>query len=124
MDQHAPPVPTLTLKPNQIKVFQAEARFRVLVAGRRFGKTYLALAEILRAARLPNRLIWYVGPNDHQSKRIVWDRLKTLTRPYWAKRANETALRIDLQTGSTNRRQRRLQSRLFARRRSRSDRPR
>jgi hypothetical protein len=91
----------LSLKPNQAKVFNCPARFRILVAGRRFGKTYLALAEILRLALEPNRVIWYVGPNDHQSKRIVWDRLKALTRHYWAKRANETALRIDLASGST-----------------------
>jgi hypothetical protein len=56
--------------------------------------------RVLVALR-PNRLVWYVGPNDRQSKRIVWDRLKTLTRPQWAERANETQLRIDLKSGST-----------------------
>jgi len=90
----------LPLKPNQLKVFNSPARFRVLVAGRRFGKTYLALAEILRTALEPNKVIWYVGPNDHQTKRIVWDRLKSLTRPFWAHRPHETELRIDLKTGS------------------------
>jgi hypothetical protein len=90
-----------SLKPNQAKVFDCPARFRILVAGRRFGKTYLALAEILRVALDPDQVVWYVGPNDHQSKRIVWDRLKALTRRHWAKRANETALRIDLKSGST-----------------------
>jgi len=89
------------LKPNQALVFKCKARFRVLVAGRRFGKTHLALAEIMRLATQPNRLIWYVGPNDGQSKRIVWDRLKALTRSLWAKRPNETALRIDTKAGST-----------------------
>jgi hypothetical protein len=88
------------LKPNQLTVFNSAARFRVLVAGRRFGKTHLALFEILRVAHRPNRLIWYIGPNDRQSKRIVWDRLKALTRPDWAKRPNETQMRIDLKSGS------------------------
>jgi hypothetical protein len=91
----------IRLKPNQATVFFCDARFRVLVAGRRFGKTYLALAEIMRLAAQPNRLIWYVGPNDGQSKRIVWDRLKTLTRPIWAKRPNETELRIETKSAST-----------------------
>jgi hypothetical protein len=90
-----------SLKPNQAKVFDCSARFRILVAGRRFGKTYLALAEILRVALDPNRLVWYVAPNDHQSKRIAWDRLKALTRRHWAKRANETQMRIDLTSGSS-----------------------
>ena len=31
------------LKPSQGKVFRCPERFRVLVAGRRFGKTFLAL---------------------------------------------------------------------------------
>jgi hypothetical protein len=90
-----------SLKPNQMKVFLCAARFRVLVAGRRFGKTHLALFEIMRMAYRPNRLIWYIGPNDRQSKRIVWDRLKTITRLHWAKRPNETQMRIDLKSGST-----------------------
>ena len=34
------------LKPPQFKVFRCAERFRVLVAGRRFGKTYLALVEL------------------------------------------------------------------------------
>ena len=33
---------TIRLKPPQWKVFRSPERFRVLVAGRRFGKTYLA----------------------------------------------------------------------------------
>jgi hypothetical protein len=45
----------VVLKPPQKKVFLSTERFRVLVAGRRFGKTYLALTELCRAA-------W--GPRD------------------------------------------------------------
>ncbi len=101
MEQNSQSTPHLSLKPNQTKVFKSKARFRVLVAGRRFGKTHLALTEIISTALRPNCLVWYVGPNDRQSKRIVWDRLKALTRPHWAKRANETQLRIDLKSGST-----------------------
>jgi hypothetical protein len=91
----------IPLHRNQSVVFNSPARFRVLVAGRRFGKTYLALAEMLSAAMGKDRLIWYVGPNDHQSKRIAWERLKRLTRRFWAKPARETSLRIDLTWGST-----------------------
>lgn len=91
----------IKLHKKQWEVFQCPARFRVLVAGRRFGKTELALAEIVRAAKLQNRLVWYVGPNDQQSKRIVWDRLKQKTRRWRNKRPNETDLRIDLCSGST-----------------------
>jgi hypothetical protein len=92
----------LDLHPRQYEVFSNPARFRVLVAGRRFGKTHLALTEMLyTAAKLPNSVSWYVGPNNGQSKHIAWDRLKKLTKPYWSKEPNETDLRIDLSNGST-----------------------
>jgi len=50
------------LKPPQWDVFLCDQRFRVLVAGRRFGKTYLAMVELCRAASTPGHLVWYVGP--------------------------------------------------------------
>src|SRR6202030_2741893 len=91
----------IRLKPPQWKVFRCPERFRVLVAGRRFGKTYLALVELCRAAWAPGRLVWYVGPSIKQSKRIIWKALKKLTRPYWAGKPNETDLRIELVSGGT-----------------------
>lgn len=69
----------IRLKAAQMTVFTCEKRFRVLVAGRRFGKTYLALLELLRGACAPNRVVWYVAPTYKQGKRIAWNRLKQLT---------------------------------------------
>lgn len=40
----------ITLSDPQKTVFLDKTRFRVLAAGRRFGKTYLAIAELLNAA--------------------------------------------------------------------------
>lgn len=40
----------IQLKPPQWQVFRSDARFRVLVAGRRFGKTFLSLVELCQAA--------------------------------------------------------------------------
>jgi hypothetical protein len=89
------------LKPPQWTVFTSESRFRMLVAGRRFGKTYLATVELCQAAWSPGRLVWYVAPTYRQAKRIVWRPLKEMTRPYWKCRPNETDLRIDLITGGS-----------------------
>ncbi len=89
------------LHQRQAEVFACPARFRVLVAGRRFGKTHLALVEMLHAACTPGRTVWYVGPNDEQSKRIAWERLKEMSKPFWAKRPLEEHMRIDLTFGST-----------------------
>ena len=45
-----PTSPRICLKPPQSAVFNSDARFRILVAGRRFGKTFLSLVELCRAA--------------------------------------------------------------------------
>src|ERR1700734_641780 len=92
---------TVRLKPPQAAVFGSGQRFRVLAAGRRFGKTYLAQVELCQAAWAPGRLAWYVGPTYKQAKRICWKPLKEMTRPYWASKPNETDLRIELITGGT-----------------------
>jgi Terminase large subunit, T4likevirus-type, N-terminal len=91
----------IRLKSPQWTVFQCDQRFRVLVAGRRFGKTFLALVELCRAAWAPGRLAWYVAPTYKQAKRITWKALKKMTQPYWASRPNETDLRIELISGGT-----------------------
>src|SRR6202140_4899546 len=91
----------IRLKPPQWTVFRSDARFRVLVAGRRFGKTYLSLVELCQAAWKSGRLAWYVAPTYKQAKRIAWKPLKEMTRPYWASKPNETDLRIELVTGGT-----------------------
>src|SRR5712691_6912239 len=91
----------IVLKRPQWKVFRCDQRFRVLVAGRRFGKTHLALVELCQAASVPGRLAWYIAPTYKQAKRIAWKPLKELTRPYWAARPNETDLRIELVWGGT-----------------------
>ena len=91
----------IRLKPPQWTVFNSDARFRILVAGRRFGKTYLSLVELCRAAWNPGRLAWYVAPTYKQAKRIAWKPLKQMTRPYWASQPNEADLRIELISGGT-----------------------
>jgi Terminase large subunit, T4likevirus-type, N-terminal len=91
----------IRLKEKQLEVFTNPCRFRMLAAGRRFGKTYLAQTELLRAASAPGRIAWYVGPNHKQAKRVVWDSLKEMSRPFWRGRPSETDLRIELSSGGT-----------------------
>lgn len=90
-----------TLRRAQMEVYECEKRFRVLVAGRRFGKTHLALVELLRAAQGKDRVVWYVAPSYRQAKRIAWERLKSVSLKYWGERPNETDLSIRLKSGST-----------------------
>lgn len=92
--------PTFKLSRPQFEVYEDPHRFRVLVAGRRFGKTHLAIPELERFARGPGKLAWYVAPTYKQAKMITWAKLKTMLHPWIIKR-NESELSVVLSTGGT-----------------------
>ena len=76
-------------------------RFKVVVAGRRWGKSFLAMHEIAKHARFPNSNIFAVFPSYRQAKQIIWDDLKEkFIRCRWAKKINESDLCITLINGS------------------------
>lgn len=77
-------------------------RFRVVVAGRRFGKTHLAIRTLAEWAHLPDREVWYIAPTYRQAKMIAWKKLKKKLRDLkWIDRVNESELSITLKNGST-----------------------
>jgi hypothetical protein len=90
-----------TLKKAQWQVYSCPKRFRVLVAGRRFGKTELALCELMRTAFENKRgaLAWYVAPTYRQAKRIAWSRLKDIVQVYPAVTISESDLSIQVHGG-------------------------
>lgn len=54
----------------QREVTASDARFRVLRAGRRWGKTQLASHEAIQAALAkPNQMVWWVANNDRNIRR-------------------------------------------------------
>ncbi|MPS48541.1 MAG: terminase [Methylobacillus sp.] len=83
-----------------MEVFKAKARFKVVVAGRRWGKTQLAKTSIIKYARVRKRLIWYVAPSYRMAKQIMWPELKASLPPRWVKKYNETNLSIELVNGT------------------------
>ena len=79
-----------------------KTRFRVVVAGRRFGKTHLSIRELCYHAKEPNKDVWYVAPTYKMARQIVWRKLKNkLTDLNWIAKTNETELTITLINGST-----------------------
>ena len=87
-------------KPQQLIVSDSH-RFRVVSAGRRFGKTFLAIRELARYAREPNQKVLYVAPTYRMAKGIVWDNLKArLIKLRWVEKVNESDLNIRLVNGS------------------------
>jgi hypothetical protein len=91
----------LTLRWAQGQVFEDRSRFRVLVAGRRFGKSYLSCVELLRGAiENPGQTYFYCAPTYRMAKDIAWKVLKRLVPKPWIKSKNETDLKIELVNGS------------------------
>lgn len=76
---------------NQAIILNHRARFKVVAAGRRFGKTYLALIMCILAALqtcsasgkqwTANSEVVYFAPTLEQARRNAWNLLKDLARP-------------------------------------------
>ena len=67
------------LHPAQLSIFNSEARFKVVAAGRRFGKSRLAAWILLiKALQSDSKDVFYIGPTFQQSKDIMWSMLKEL----------------------------------------------
>ena len=94
----------IELTHKQSIVFKEKKRFRVLVAGRRFGKTFLskvASLEVLTSGE--NKLVWYIAPTLKLAKEIFWSQIKDLLieSGYIAKNGiRESELSITLTNGS------------------------
>lgn len=92
----------MALTKPQKKVISNESRFRVLVTGRRFGKTFLAINELAKFASKPNQRVWYVAPTYRQAKAICWNVLKEkMIYHKWVKNINHSDLTITLKNNST-----------------------
>lgn len=91
----------MSLSTTQLAVANDNHRFRVVIAGRRWGKTHLSIRELARFASRPNRKVMYVAPTYRMAKGIVWDKLKAkLIALRWVKKINESDLTITLVNGT------------------------
>jgi len=67
------------LHPKQLEVFNDNHRFKVVAAGRRFGKSRLAAWMLLiEALKSKEKDVWYVAPTYQQARDIMWGMLKEL----------------------------------------------
>jgi|MDTC01.3.fsa_nt_gb hypothetical protein len=91
----------MKLTPPQKKVSDNPSRFRVVAAGRRFGKSFLSINELAKFSRYPNSKCLYVAPTYRQAKQVIWDELKNrLYTVKWIDKVNESDLNIRLKNGS------------------------
>ena len=86
----------------QQTVDRSTKRFKILVAGRRFGKTWLVRRTLAKWAKEPNKLVYAIYPSYRQGKQVLWPSLKAqMIKLNWVKKINETDLSILLVNGST-----------------------
>lgn len=78
-------------------------RFSVAVCHRRFGKTVLAVNQLIKAAvtcQKPRPRFAYIAPTYKQGKAVAWDYLKHYSAPIPGVEVNESELRVDLPNGA------------------------
>lgn len=89
------------IRPEHRQVLCSPVRFKVVVAGRRWGKTILGLLMLLfHAASAAFRLCYFVGPTERQVKETAWPALKQIVPPALIHRLRETELEIELKNHS------------------------
>lgn len=87
---------------NQGKIILNKQRFRVVIAGRRFGKTEVAkhdIAENIQKDR--NQQVLYIAPTFSMAREIMWNRVLSFFPSNWIKKYYEsTPQRIIFKNGS------------------------
>ena len=85
----------------QSKIYSDENRFRVVVAGRRFGKTFLSVTELVtQALKGKRKVCWYVAPTYKAAKEIAWDMLLAFLPKEYIQKTNESSLTVTLWNAS------------------------
>lgn len=92
---------TVILHLAQNKIASSRARFRVINAGRRFGKTVLSVEEIKGFALFREARIAYIAPTYGQARDIAWEILKKELQPI-IKKVNESRLELEVMNKDGN----------------------
>lgn len=88
----------MKLHPAQAEIAKDRHRFRVVICGRRFGKTTLAVQEMIaNAISGDNRKVAYIAPTYQQARDIAWQELKRSAQSI-ATTINESRLEITVRT--------------------------
>jgi len=83
-----------TINAARKEILHDPARFKVIVAGRRWGKTVLALMWLCLGDIFPNERRWFIAPTYRQGKMIAFPLLRQLFRD--KAKINESELKVIL----------------------------
>jgi len=83
----------IDLHPAQLQIFNSTKRFKIVAAGRRFGKSYLsAWILLIKAIQSDSKDVFYIAPTFQQAKDIMWAMLKDLGKDLIAQAYENTAV--------------------------------
>jgi hypothetical protein len=83
--------------PKQTEIIKSDARFKIIRAGRRSGKSTLEIEEMAFAAVSENNQnVFYIAPTQKQARSIIWEALKS--RLANIGEANESRLEMKVPT--------------------------
>lgn len=90
----------IKLHATQQIVHSSAKKHNCVRAGKRFGKTKLALYRCLqKAGSTPNGTVWYLAPTFRMAKQIAWRELLLMLPPQMIRRKIETDLFLELYNG-------------------------
>ena len=81
-------------------ILKDPARFKVIVAGRRWGKTILSLMYLLKDAFQPHERRWFITPTYRQGKMIVFPVLRQMFNSFTDAKLNESDMSVTFGNGA------------------------
>jgi hypothetical protein len=89
----------------QLRLWQSSARFKIIPAGRRSGKTELAKRKLIESLFVKRgdglkRRYFAAAPTRDQAKRIFWRDLCDLVKPEWKANVNVSELKLTMRNGA------------------------
>mgnify|MGYP003126270223 FL=1 len=89
-----------TVNTTRKEILNHPARFKVLVCGRRWGKTVLSLMYLLKEAFEPNERRWFITPTYRQGKMIVFPILRQMFAGFDNAKLNESEMSVAFNNGA------------------------
>tara|TARA_R100000655_G_scaffold55461_1_gene93498 strand:+ start:1638 stop:2840 length:1203 start_codon:yes stop_codon:yes gene_type:complete len=89
-------------KVNKIRneILQHQSRFKVIVAGRRWGKTVLSLMYLLKDPFQQGERRWFITPTYRQGKMIVFPVLRQMFQGFVGAKLNESEMSVMFDNGA------------------------
>ena len=90
----------IKLDRQRCEILKDNHRFKVIVAGRRYGKTYLALTWLLQGKFSEGERRWFIAPTYKQGKMIAFPILRQMLRGHPLAHIKETELSVTFENGA------------------------